>query len=221
MLTEALPEHIFIHELKNYLVHVYLGNNQMGMRLVIRSVSDKNIDTILLSPALIWRLLAPEDPDIYLDSLRASDVQQSLAEHADNIPDLMLRENENTEIDLDKAWQGIHYCLNQTAYDAQPPMDFLTFGGTECGDMDIGYGAGRFLKSDSVKEIHTIIDKVSTEALRANYDPIKMDQLDIYPTIWESDGEDGFDYIHGYFQSLSQFIAMCAQHKFGILVYLT
>lgn len=37
----------------------------MGMCLALHSVSDNNIKKILESPSLIWRLLAPDDPEIY------------------------------------------------------------------------------------------------------------------------------------------------------------
>ena len=58
------------------------------------------------------------------------------------------------ETDLDKAWQGIHYCLNQTEYEAEPPLNFITTGGVEAGKIDIGYGPARLFKSE---EVHNIV----------------------------------------------------------------
>jgi hypothetical protein len=47
-----------------------------------------------------------------------------------------------------------------------------------------------------------------------------MDKLDIYPNIWERDGEEGLEYITEYFEILKVFIADCARHNMGMAVYI-
>lgn len=199
----------------------------MGMCLALHSVSDENIKRILESPPLIWRLIAPDDPEIYLEIVneRKKGIISSLfgkkkVEHNQPIPNLEFIEGENIDDDLDKSWQGIHYCLNKTDYEAEPPMDFITVGGEPAGEVEVGYGPARLIDSKTVKEINEQLSKVTREQLRNNYNPSDMERLDIYPNIWERDGEEGFEYIAEYFESLKSFISNCSKHDLGMAVYL-
>ncbi len=199
----------------------------MGMCLALHSVSDKNIERILASPPLIWRLIAPDDPEMYLQSMPKARkgffawlFGNKPAEPPPPLPSLELGTGEDVEDDLDKSWQGIHYCLNKTAFEAEPPMDFITLGGQTAGDVEVGYGPARLLDSETVTAIDEQLSRITIEQLRDNYDPREMDALDIYPNIWARDGDEGFDYIAEYFQTLKSFVAHCATHKLGMAVYL-
>ncbi len=200
----------------------------MGMCLALHSVSDENIKNILESPPLVWRLIAPDDPEIYLEAVKENSKPgffgkffgSSDAQDSKEIPYLKYVEGENIEDDLDKSWQGIHYCLNKTEYDAEPPMDFITVGGEPAGEVEVGYGPARLFTSVTVKAIEAKISGITTEQLRSNYNPEVMDKLDIYPSIWVRDGEEGFEYISEYFESLKAFVHKCASHNLGMAVYL-
>lgn len=199
----------------------------MGMCLALHSVSDNNIEKILQSPSLIWRLLAPDDPEIYIETVKENSggllAKLFVKKNNDKditVPDLNFVEGENIDDDLDKAWHGIHYCLNKTEYDAEPPMDFIIDGGEMAGDIEVGYGPARLIDSKTVKEINNHISKITHEQLHANYNPEEMEKLDIYPNIWVRDDEEGFEYIADYFNSLKTFIANCARHNLGMAVYL-
>lgn len=199
----------------------------MGMCLALHSVSDRNIERILESPPLIWRLIAQDDPEIYLESV--SENKKSIfskifgkKEAVPNqaVPNLEFVEGENIEDDLDKSWQGIHYCINKTDYEAEPPMDFITVGGKAAGIIEVGYGPARLFDGKMVKEIDERLSKISAEQLRKNYNPGDMEKLDIYPNIWERDGEEGLEYIAEYFETLKSFISHCSKHNLGMAVYL-
>ena len=41
----------------------------MGMILSVTAVSDEKIDRMLADPPLIWKLLAPDDPEIYAETV--------------------------------------------------------------------------------------------------------------------------------------------------------
>jgi hypothetical protein len=200
----------------------------MGMCLVLRSVSDTNIQKLIAYPPLVFRLIAHDEPEFYLaavkDQTKTGFFAKLFGSKKSNAPveptDFQLTENENFETDLDKAWQGIHYCLNKTAYEAIPPMDFLTIGGVPCGDIEIGIGPGRLFTSDIVAEIYKGISVISNEQFHSNYDPTAMDELDIYPQFWERDGEEGFEYIQGNFEFLKNFLSHCVTHKIGMLAYI-
>ena len=197
----------------------------MGMCLALHSVSDENINKILKQPELVWRLIAADDPEVYEEAVRNKTKVGFLSKFfgkkdSIEIPDFTFIKGENIEDDLDKSWQGIHYCLNKTAYEAEPPMDFIIDGGRTAGDVEVGYGPVRLFNSEIVKSIESKISSISIEDISANYDPKEMDELDIYPNIWERDGDEGLEYITEYFASLKYFIANCARNNIGMALYI-
>lgn len=199
----------------------------MGMCLALHSVSDRNIDKILETPPLIWRLIAQDDPAIYIEYTNNgkkgffSRIFGNKTHSATkDVPNLEFIEGENNVDDLDKSWQGIHYCLNKTAYEAESPMDFITLGGKAAGDIEVGYGPARLFDSKTVKDIESRLSQMTIEQLRGNYNPDEMDKLDIYPKIWKMDGNEGFEYIAEYFEVLKQFVSNCSIHNLGMAVYL-
>jgi len=199
----------------------------MGMCLALHSVSDTNIERILESPPLIWRLIAQDDPDIYLETVKESKkgilsriFGKKKTSPNQAIANLEFAEGENAEDDLDKSWQGIHYCINKTDYEAEPPMDFITVGGITAGEVEVGYGPARLFDSETVKTIEERLSEITIEQLRKNYNPSDMEKLDIYPNIWERDGEEGFEYIAEYYKILKSFISNCTKHNLGMAVYL-
>jgi hypothetical protein len=47
-------------------------------------------------------------------------------------------EDPHADLDVDKAWHGIHYLLTGTAWEGDPPLDFIVKGGSQVGDVDDG-----------------------------------------------------------------------------------
>ncbi len=199
----------------------------MGMCLALHSVSDENIKKIIEHPELIWRLIASDEPDIYKDIIKEKNKVGFIAKlfgkkkpEKTEIPNLDFVEGENIDDDLDKLWQGIHYCLNKTAYEAEPPMDFITVGGEVAGDIEVGYGPARLFSASSVNIIHERLSNISEKDIAANYNPKEMEQLDIYPNIWEREDDEGLEYITEYFGNLKTFIANCAKNEVGMAIFL-
>ncbi|MEM6580534.1 MAG: YfbM family protein [Pseudomonadota bacterium] len=199
----------------------------MGMCLALHSVSDENVKKILVRPELIWRLIASDDPDIYEETVKEMNQVGFLAKLFGKkaptdieVPDLNFIEGENVDDDLDKSWQGIHYCLNKTAYEAAAPMDFITVGGETADSIDVGYGPARLFNSETVKEIQSRLSNISTGDIAANYNPEEMDKLDIYPNIWSRDGDEGLEYITEYYETLKNFISDCTSNNLGMAVYI-
>ena len=199
----------------------------MGMCLALHSVSDENIGKILKQPELIWRLIAADDPDIYEESIKENNkigffsklFGEKRSEEVE-VPNLIFSEGENVDDDLDKSWHGIHYCLNKTAYDAEPPMNFITDGWEVAGDIEVGYGPARLFNSDAVEEIYKNLSNITTDNLRENYNPKEMDKLDIYPVMWEQDENEGLEYITNYFENLKSFVENCVKNNMGMAIYL-
>ena len=130
----------------------------MGMALALHTVSENNISKVLADPPLVWRIIAPDDSEIYQHA-RAEKQPGLLArllgakpvELSDDVPDLPKTDGEGIETDLDKAWHGIHYLLTGTAWAGAEPLNFIVCGGTEVGDIDVGYGPARVFSSNDVK----------------------------------------------------------------------
>src|SRR5581483_8450775 len=105
------------------------------------------------------------------------------------------------EIDLDKAWHGIHFLLTDTDWEGDEPLCYLLTGGTEVGSVDVGYGPARALSSAQVKRFAEAVSGLTVDALRSRFDPARMMSLDIYPTIWDRDPaeDDTFGYLVEYY----------------------
>jgi hypothetical protein len=200
----------------------------MGMCLALRTLGDENIRKVLADPPLIWKVIAPDDPQMYEQSRteRRPGLVAKLfgkQKQPDRHSGLTLAEGEVAETDLDKAWHGIHYMLTQTAWEGEEPLNFLVGGGTTVGDVDVGYGPARAFASDEVNAISSALRPIDSQFLRKRFDPEQMMKLEIYPTIWDRDpaDDDTFGYCAEYFASLKTFIEEAAKRNVGLIVYIT
>jgi hypothetical protein len=197
----------------------------MGMYAVLHAVSDSNIKAILATPELIGYITFKEDPEAiweFSKSEKRSFLSRFFGKKPEpqkvtERPKLVLTEAEQKEIDLDKAWHGLHYCLTQDIGEGSHPLGFILYGGQLAGDIDLGYGPARLFTSSETADINAKLQAVSSEGLKANYDPTKMD--DVYPSvIWSRTDEDNFEYINAYFSDLKRFLGECVREKVGMTV---
>lgn len=170
----------------------------MGMVLCLRTISGSTLKELLA------------DPESVLDLLDEEGVEDD-----GNVSD------EGTSIDLDKAWQAIHYLLTGTAEAGQWPSSFLLVGGTLVGDVEVGYGPARGLTARETSEVASLLSKTPSALLASRFDGKKMDSAEIYPQIWTRDGKDGLDYIVEYYAQLQSFVADAARKGMGLLVYIS
>lgn len=196
----------------------------MGMYATFNAVSDANISAILETPQLIGGIVFKEEPDIYWedskDTAKLNLFEKLLGKKPvpmtpSERPRLTLTENESNEIDIDKAWHGIHYCLTQDIGEGNHPLGFILYGGRSAGDIEVGYGPARLFTSVETAAISTLLEKVSSDDLKENYKPEKMD--DVYPSvIWMRTDEDNFEYIDEYFAVLKNFLSACVRDGLGM-----
>jgi hypothetical protein len=164
---------------------------------------------------------------------RASDARiEALLSAPQTISDYLFEDAEETaddsegdpaEIDVDKAWHGIHYLLTGTAWEGNPPLDFIVKGGREVGDVDVGYGPARAFSSADVRAIAEALRPITRGVLEQRFNPSAMSQLDIYPSIWHRPREedDTLGYLLEYYDSLKDFVEGAAEKGEGLLVYMT
>jgi hypothetical protein len=201
----------------------------MGMSLSLVSIGDSNIDRLLHDPPLVWKVIAPEEPRLY-ESARAATVKRSVlsrlmgrAAPVEAVPDLEMADDEGIATDLDKAWHGIHYLLTGDGSEGAFPAGFLVSGGTDVGDVDVGYGPARTLTSAQTREALAFLDRVSDDELRRRFKPADMMAAEIYPEIWDRDPaqDDTLGYVMEYVRVLRGFLRQTVDAGRGIILYLS
>lgn len=201
----------------------------MGMCLALTILGDENITRVLADPPLIWKVVAPEEPEMF-ESARAEQKRPGLlsclfgrrAERTRE-QEFMLTPPEGTNTDLDKAWHGIHYLLTGSADEGNPPLDFLVRGGRAVGDVEVGYGLARALTSKQVREVSEALRTLSADALRARFDPGDMIAKEIYPEIWERSAEDDdpLGYLMENVKVLRDILEQAVSHRLGLVIHVT
>ena len=202
----------------------------MSMILAMVALDDTSVARVLADPPLVWKVIAPEDPERYEEARRearqpglwARLLGRKAAPETGTVPDdFELGEGERTDTDLDKAWHGIHYLLTGTAWEGSPPLRFLVAGGSAVGTVDVGYGPARALRSAEVKEVHAALEALTDEALRARFRPDDMMKLKIYPEIWDRDpaDDDTLGYLMEHVATLRSFLRAAVDAKRGLVVY--
>jgi hypothetical protein len=140
--------------------------------------------------------------------------------HADpeSVIGLIEEGSSDDRVDLDKAWHAIHFLLAGSADGGAMPAGFLLSGGTEIGDVDVGYGPARGLTPQQTAEVASMLKELPTEALLARYDAAALEAADIYPSIWGRDGDEAREYVEEYYGVLRQFVEGAAARKQGLVL---
>jgi Domain of unknown function (DUF1877) len=93
------------------------------------------------------------------------------------------------QIDLDKAWQGLHFLFTGTASEGDEPGCFLLRGGADLGEDEIGNDIPRVISTEQVQQFAAFLSALSAKELKRRFDPDRMMELEIYPEIWDRDDE--------------------------------
>jgi hypothetical protein len=155
-------------------------------------------------------------PDEELQALFAdpSRVEQLLYES------LLGSVSNGNELDVDKAWHGLHFLLTGSAWAGSAPLNFIVAGGQEVGD-DLGYGPARGLTSADVLMIDAALEPLTRDDLRQRFDAHRMTELQIYPDGWRHDPDGELDYLLEYYADLRAFVRRTAERGQALLVYLS
>ena len=193
----------------------------MSMISCLRQVSDEEIDKLLQNPKYIREFLngiqKPPEKRGFLRFLFTAKIKI----HSEPVPE-WVHNTESIEECLDKGWHGIHYLLTETDWEGNEPLCYLVKGGEEIGDIDVGYGPARAIKSQQVKKFADALNIINVEELKKKFNPQKMIELDIYPTIWNRDPkeDDTLGYIIEFFNILRSFVNQAAEKNKGLIIYL-
>jgi len=133
-----------------------------------------------------------------------------------------LLDEEGPDIDLDRAWHGIHFLLAGTARETAGPRGFI-LGGRRVGEINVGYGPARVLTSGEVAVFDDLLQCISDADFRARFDADALIAADIYPGIWEraQTGEENvLGFLAQHYEQLKQFIAGARRDGMGVITYL-
>ena len=125
-------------------------------------------------------------------------------------------------VDLDKAWQCLHYLMTGSARDGEAPLNFLLKGGTPVGD-DLGFGPARVFRPLEVAAIADALANVTQPMLLARFDLKKLEKLEIYPGRWaEVNLRSDYDlgYYFGPFEELKRVSVRAKQERLAMMVWI-
>lgn len=122
------------------------------------------------------------------------------------------------KLDIDKAWDGIHFLLTGNPISKhEHPLSAVITGIHDIDEnQDFGYGPARYIDSQAVKSLNEKIKFIDLEMLLLSFNPHKMAELNVYPEIWED--VHAFEYLREYFVKLQSFYQHAAWANEGIVI---
>jgi hypothetical protein len=131
-------------------------------------------------------------------------------------------------VDLDKAWEPLHFLLTGSNADGgDEPACYLAFGGEDLdSDLDDNvYSSIRALTPEQVASFDRHLRSLTLEELRRRFDVDRMTELRIYARPRRSKGPDDYDQMLDHlleaFEEVRAFVRETAASGAGAIVYLT
>ena len=186
-----------------------------GMRWSARAIEPSSIAALERDSKLLDRALFGDQPEIFTERLeKDGHVDLSDKQIRDELTAWAAKrkaEVGDTEVDLDKAWDGIHYLLTGSVEPNNTLASEVIMGGKSIGP-DRGYGPAQLLNPAEVKAIAHLLEETSADMLRQRFNPKEMTQKGVYPAvIWERDGEEALTYVLNYYKELVAFYTRAAE----------
>ncbi len=130
--------------------------------------------------------------------------------------------SEENSIYIDKTWHALHFLFTGSDWKGDFPHGFLLSCGKPVGDVDVGYGPAKSFTSSEVGQIAEFLASLNREELRNRFDPAKMHDMDIYPSIWDSieNIDDEWEYICWGLDEIIRFVGEAAERNMALLVYI-
>lgn len=124
----------------------------------------------------------------------------------------------SSHVSLEKSWHGLHFVLTGTAWDGQPPLNFLVTGGKPIGEEDVGYGPARLLDLTAVSTLAAALTSFTDAQFEKRFDLAALEREEIYPRIWDEPRDDLLSEYGGYFQDLKAFVARAAKANQALII---
>lgn len=125
--------------------------------------------------------------------------------------------SDDFRVHLDKAWHCVHFLLSGDPWKGDLPSAYLLAGGTELGDVDVGYGPARALSPAQVSEFHQYLCTVTESDLRERCDPGAMERAEIYGAL---ESVDEVPYVWDHIEALRDLLGSAAAAGDGAIIYI-
>jgi hypothetical protein len=114
-----------------------------------------------------------------------------------------LRYGEDGVVDLDKAWDGISWLISEERRERPYMLPDPSDPETQAVYGIDPEGEGMLFRTppERVASIADALRALDDAALRAHFDPARMTEADVYPTIWD-EGEEALAYLLANFAEL-------------------
>ena len=145
---------------------------------------------------------------------------QELRENPSNIPDYLYSEEiqeSDSYLDIDKAWNGIHFLLTGTTFGGEEPLCWVVLGGETIGE-DVGYGPARFVNAKDVKTINEAISGIDSSSLNDRFNPDELNDSEVYPSVWE---QDHAEYLIGAYEDVKAFYASASKNNQCVIQFIS
>lgn len=142
---------------------------------------------------------------------------QELIAAPESVEDLIYPDDEDSSIDIDKAWHGIHFMLTGEQFDGTPPLSDVIFSANTIGD-DVGYGPARYLTAAEVAAVADALRKLTPEEFGKRFDAGALKANEIYPRIWS--GQEDLEYLVSSYAHLRNYYFDAASKGNAMLQYL-
>jgi hypothetical protein len=193
----------------------------MGMYGILRRASAADVVRLRSDPSLVDPFLFGEPPAM-VDAgprgllgflLRLTPIKiQRVADTQPEGPPRWPEAAAGEELNLDKAWHGLHFLFTGTDDSEDEPACFVIAGGEDIGEDD-GDQVPRLLNPAQVRDFAAFLGALTHDELRRRFDPARMTELEIYPdVIWNRAEEEDqpLGFLLGAFDDLQAFMAAAA-----------
>jgi hypothetical protein len=127
--------------------------------------------------------------------------------------------NQDKIIDIDKAWQGIHFILTGDLFGGDAPLANAVMGGTPIGEEDVGVGPARSLSVSEVAEVAAALQAIDESAFKKRFNIGELTANDIYPNVWE-DHDTELEYFTTHYLILRETFLKAARESKAIIVFM-
>lgn len=197
----------------------------MGVCFVSVSATDEMIARVHSDPPLIWRLYEPDEEELYLSEIGAGKRPGLLARLLgakespipQPLPSFEYTDDSRLEVDLDKSWDGLNYCLKQIL-----GSDALNLfeDGRKIDTVEVGYGPAMTFTGSETKRIYEAYKTISTQELVSRLNPADMKKVYL-AQVWKRNEDEAKEYAKNNYEALQSYLEAVAKKSMGIVVVYT
>ena len=131
---------------------------------------------------------------------------------------LNLDPNEYSTVDIDKAWQAIHYLFCDGLDDGEPPMSYVVpMMESNMIGCDEGF-VSFYITAEQVKEASEYLNSLNEDAVKERYNFEAMQKDEVYPVFDEED--EFYEYLYYNLMKAKTFFKETAEQGKAVVFYI-